>query len=101
MEKKMMTGEGDAPMPESPSLVGKLYKGVYPLDPHGRMLQLAIVDEAGNIIRQGDAVSREAWKATLEAYWKHLQDLGVMRVHTEPPGRVHSSIGKAASASKS
>ncbi len=92
--------DGSAPAGH-PSMIGRLWQGVFPFGPDGEALKLAIVDDAGRIVFQGDEVSRAAWKAVLETYWKHLQDLGVMRVHSAPPGRCHSPIGNDASRSKS
>ena len=72
-------------------LVGKLWKGVYAVDADGRPLTLAIVDDAGHVIEQGETVSREAWKAVLKSYLSHLRELGLMRTLTEPPELLHSS----------
>lgn len=70
---------------ERPVFAARLWKGVFPYGKDGKPLQLAVVDDEGHIVEQGDAVSGAAWDAALEVYWQHLRDLGVMRSYGATP----------------
>ncbi len=60
-------------------LFAKLWQGVYATGHDGKPLVLAIADAEGHIVESGEAVSRDVWIAALDAYWRHLRALGVMR----------------------
>lgn len=90
MKRRSSTGQDPAAPPAMARacLAGRLWKGVYAFAPDGKPLVLAVVDDANNVIERGEAVSREAWQAALDAYWQHLRDLGFMIDHggTPPAG---------------
>jgi hypothetical protein len=79
-------------------LTGRLWQGVDVMDEDGKPLRLAVVDQAGKVVEEGDGLSRAVWKAVLNAYLEHLRELGLMRELTEPPA-VHQAPGNAAKAS--
>ncbi|QDQ24858.1 hypothetical protein FNU76_00045 [Chitinimonas arctica] len=51
----------------------------------GRPARLAIIDDSGTVLDQGDAVAREAWNVTLAVYMNLLIGKGYLRVYSGPP----------------
>ncbi|HEX7906690.1 MAG TPA: hypothetical protein VF534_01175 [Paraburkholderia sp.] len=75
----------------SPPLRGSIisavsYEGFTVTTATGEPAKLAILDEDGNVLDAGPAVSAAAWKVVIAAYRQFLQDEGYLRVHTGPPG---------------
>ena len=52
----------------------------------GRPARLAIVDDQGNVIEQGDAVAREAWNVCIAVQKNFWIGQGHLVVHSAPPG---------------
>ncbi len=50
----------------------------------GKPAQLAILDDAGNVIAIGDQVAKEAEAVALNCYRNYLKGQGFLRVSSEP-----------------
>lgn len=71
-------------------LTGSIWQGLTASTRDGKPAQIAIIDDAGNVIESGASVARECWNIVLQVHRNYLQDQGHLVVHSAPPGLPHS-----------
>jgi len=58
--------------------------------PNGQPARMAIVDEQGNILAEGDDVAWAAWRVCVEVQENFWEGQGHLVVHTNAPTQSHS-----------
>lgn len=67
---------------------GVVHSGLTVTTRDGRPARLAILDEHGNVVADGDAVARECWNVATECQRNFWKGDGHLVVHTSPTGLV-------------
>lgn len=65
---------------------GVVYEGLTVRTRDGRPARLAILDDSGQVLADGDAVSRECWHVAMTVVRNYLAGNGHLRVESGPPG---------------
>ncbi|HEM7897008.1 TPA: hypothetical protein U2L33_001040 [Burkholderia cenocepacia] len=71
----------------SSAITAVSYEGLSVSTPTGEAATLAVVDQNGNVIDAGPAVTRAVWDVAIAAYRNFLMGTGHLRVLTKPHGR--------------
>jgi len=70
---------------EKAIISGHIAKGLSAKTRDGRILQMALIDERGNIVEEGDAVANEAWNVAIGTYKDWMLGNGHLRVYYDSP----------------
>lgn len=68
----------------SSAITAVSYEGLRVSTPTGEAATLAVVDQNGNVIDVGPAVTRAVWDVAIAAYRNFLMGTGHLRVLTKP-----------------
>ncbi len=74
------------PILEGASLSATVSTGFTALSPSGQPARMAIIDDKGNILAEGQDVAWAAWRVCVEVQENFWEGQGHLVVHTCPPG---------------
>ena len=84
------------PIPATNSdLSAVAHQGLKVITPDGKPGQLAVIDEAGNVVESGPHIAEAVWGVVITSYRQFMIGKGHLRVHSSPPGKAAESKSAA------